>query len=96
MLSPSRKNEDSLRLVRSVRRALLALVIKVGAAAETTAFASAAFLSPARVANRVGITRSELLMKIEKVTGASLISQLTEDEIMKAFYYMENLQKRLL
>lgn len=43
------------------------------------------------VANRLGITRSELLMKIEKYIGASLVSPLTEDELMKAFYYMENL-----
>lgn len=43
------------------------------------------------VANRLGITRSELLMKVEKETGASLISPLTEDELMKAFHYMENL-----
>ena len=43
------------------------------------------------VANRLGITRSELLMKVESDTGASLISPLTEDELMNAFYYMENL-----
>lgn len=43
------------------------------------------------VANRLGITRSELLMKVEKGTGASLISPLTEDELLKAFHYMENL-----
>jgi hypothetical protein len=30
-------------------------------------------------------------MKVEKETGASLISPLTEDELMKAFHYMENL-----
>jgi hypothetical protein len=30
-------------------------------------------------------------MKVEKDTGASLVSPLTEDELMKAFYYMENL-----
>ncbi|UXD28189.1 hypothetical protein FORC066_0974 [Yersinia enterocolitica] len=39
----------------------------------------------------MGITRSELLIKIEKDTGASLVSPLTEDELMKAFHYMENL-----
>lgn len=33
------------------------------------------------VANRLGITRSELLMKVESDTGASLISPLTEDEL---------------
>ncbi|EKN5127523.1 hypothetical protein DYG66_08050 [Yersinia enterocolitica] len=43
------------------------------------------------VANRLGITRSELLIKIEKDTGARLVSPLTEDELMKAFHYMENL-----
>ena len=41
------------------------------------------------VANRLGITRSELLMKVEKETGASLISPLTEDELMKAFNFGE-------
>jgi hypothetical protein len=30
-------------------------------------------------------------MKVEKETGASLISPLTEDELMKAFHYIENL-----
>jgi hypothetical protein len=30
-------------------------------------------------------------MKVEKDTGANLVSPLTEDELMKAFYYMENL-----
>lgn len=43
------------------------------------------------VANRLGITRSELLMKVEKDTVASLVSPLAEDELMKAFYYMGNL-----
>lgn len=36
------------------------------------------------VANRLGITRNELLMKIEQDSGASLVSSLTEDELMKA------------
>ncbi len=43
------------------------------------------------VANRLGITRSELLKKIEEDSGASLVSPLTEEELMKAFHYMENL-----
>ena len=43
------------------------------------------------VANRLGTTRTELLMNVEKDTGASLVSPLTEDELMKAFHYMENL-----
>ncbi len=30
-------------------------------------------------------------MKVEKDTGASLISPLTEEELMKAFHYMEKL-----
>lgn len=43
------------------------------------------------VANRLGITRCELLTKIEQDTGASLMSPLTEEALMKAFHYMENL-----
>lgn len=43
------------------------------------------------VANRLGITRSELLIKVETDSGASLASPQTEEELMKAFYYMENL-----
>ena len=35
-------------------------------------------------------------MKVESDTGASLISPLTEDELMNAFYYMENLEERQL
>ncbi len=43
------------------------------------------------VANRLGITCSELLVKVENDTGASLISPLTEEELLKALNYMENL-----
>lgn len=43
------------------------------------------------VANRLGITRSELLIKVEEDSGASLVSPLTEQELMKAFHYMESL-----
>ncbi|MDU2939716.1 MAG: hypothetical protein E7B59_11165 [Enterobacteriaceae bacterium] len=43
------------------------------------------------VANRLGITRKELLTNIEKNSGSSLVSPLTEEELMKAFRYMENL-----
>ncbi|MOA38868.1 hypothetical protein D3C78_1605970 [compost metagenome] len=43
------------------------------------------------VANRLGITHSELLIKVEEDSGASLVSPQTEEELMKAFYYMENL-----
>jgi hypothetical protein len=43
------------------------------------------------VANRLGITRSELLIKVEEDSGASLVSPLTEQELMKAFNYMESL-----
>lgn len=43
------------------------------------------------VANRLGITRSELLIKVAKDSGSSLISPLTEEELMKAFHYMEKL-----
>lgn len=43
------------------------------------------------VANKLGITRRELLIKVEKDSGASLVSPLTEQELMKAFHYMENL-----
>ncbi|EKN5941850.1 hypothetical protein DVP82_12820 [Yersinia enterocolitica] len=43
------------------------------------------------VANRLGIPRSELLIKIEEDSGASLVSPLTEEELMKEFHYMENL-----
>ncbi|AKL10661.1 hypothetical protein AB182_04695 [Phytobacter ursingii] len=32
-----------------------------------------------------------IFFNIEKDTDASLISPLTEDELMKAFHYMENL-----
>jgi len=31
-------------------------------------------------------------MKVEKDTGSSLVSPLTEDELMKAFHYMEKLK----
>ncbi len=40
------------------------------------------------VANRLGI---ELLIKVEEDSGASLVSPQTEEELMKTFYYMENL-----
>lgn len=43
------------------------------------------------VANRLGITRDELLTKVEEDTGASLISPGTEEELLKAFHYMESL-----
>lgn len=43
------------------------------------------------VANRLGISRSDLLIKIGEDSGASLASPLTEEELMKAFHYMENL-----
>lgn len=43
------------------------------------------------VANRLGITRNELLIKVEEHSGASLVSPQTEEELMKAFHYMENL-----
>ncbi len=43
------------------------------------------------VANRLGITRNELLLKVEKDSGSSLVSPLTEEELMNAFNYMESL-----
>lgn len=43
------------------------------------------------VANRLGMTRSELLIKVEKESGSNLESPLTEEELMNAFNYMESL-----
>ena len=43
------------------------------------------------VANRLGISRHELMMKVKADTGASLESPATEEELLKAFHYMENL-----
>jgi hypothetical protein len=43
------------------------------------------------VSNRLGITRIELLIKVEEDTGSSLVSPLTEEDLLKAFHYMENL-----
>lgn len=43
------------------------------------------------VANRLGITRRELLMKVEKDSGSNLASPLTEEELINAFNYMEGL-----
>lgn len=43
------------------------------------------------VAHRLGMTRSELLIKVEKESGSNLESPLTEEELMNAFNYMESL-----
>lgn len=43
------------------------------------------------VANRLGMSRHALLSKVEQETGASLVSPHNEEELLKAFYYMENL-----
>lgn len=43
------------------------------------------------VANRVGMTREALLIKIENDTGVNLECLRSEDELLKAYYYFESL-----
>ena len=43
------------------------------------------------VANRLGMTREDLLIKIKDETGINLQSPHTEDELLKAYYHFESL-----